>query len=125
MVELAGGFVGQQQTRLAGQRARDRDTLCLAARDLLGQLVGEVAELERVEREARLPAGVGVGTAGEHRGERDVLEDGQRREQAGALEDDADRSGPQDATVADGGPVDGADRRLVEPRQQVQQRGLA
>jgi hypothetical protein len=42
-IEIAGRLVGQHQLRLADQRARDRDTLQLARRELARQLASRPA----------------------------------------------------------------------------------
>ena len=44
MVQLPGGFVGEDQGWAGGEHPRDRDPLRLAARQLLGQLGGQVAD---------------------------------------------------------------------------------
>src|SRR5207245_635391 len=45
-VEVAGRLVSQQQARLVHERARDRDALALAHRQLLGSVVDAVAETD-------------------------------------------------------------------------------
>ena len=52
-VELAGGLVGEDQPRAAGQHPRDGDPLGLAAGQLLGQRVGQLPERQPVQRGAR------------------------------------------------------------------------
>ena len=50
-IEVAGRLVGEQEARLAGERARDRDALLLAARELRRQVLharGEADELQRL-----------------------------------------------------------------------------
>ncbi len=53
-VEVAGRLVGQQQLRLAGERARDRDALLLAARQLL-RVVGRAPREPDAVEPARRP----------------------------------------------------------------------
>ena len=48
-VERAGRLVGEDQPRLADQRARDRDALLLTARHLRRQVVGPVAQADALE----------------------------------------------------------------------------
>ena len=48
-VERGERLVEQQRARLAGERARERGALALAAGELVGVAVGERAQLERVE----------------------------------------------------------------------------
>ena len=54
-VELAGRFVGEQQRRPVGQRARDRDALHLAAGELRGQVIARDRQARR-NRAARASA---------------------------------------------------------------------
>src|SRR5258708_806533 len=49
-VEVAGRLVGEHHTRLTDECARDRDTLLLAARELVRMVVGAVCEADRLER---------------------------------------------------------------------------
>ena len=51
-VEVAGGLVGEQQRRVGDDRARDRDALLLAARELARVVVEAVAEPDDLERES-------------------------------------------------------------------------
>ena len=115
VVELTRGLVGEDQPRLTGERARHGHALGLAAGDLFGQLLGELAQVEPIEGDARQLSGLRVTGAAEHRGQRHVLEHGQRRQQARALEDDRDRAGAQVAATPDRRPFDRAHGRLVEP----------
>ena len=48
-VEVAGRLVADDQLRVGGERARDRDALLLAAGELRRQVVGLVAEADQVE----------------------------------------------------------------------------
>ena len=48
-IELAGGFVGQNQLRSCGQHPGDHDALRLAARQFLRQVGVQPAELEQVQ----------------------------------------------------------------------------
>ena len=58
VVEIAGRLVGHQQLRLAGERARDRDALLLAARQLLRIMRASAARgrRDRATRRARAVA---------------------------------------------------------------------
>ena len=58
-VELAGGFVGQDQPRARREHPRDDDALRLPAGQLLRQLVAQLVELEQGERGAGAVARVG------------------------------------------------------------------
>src|SRR2546423_978716 len=89
-IQVAGGFVGDDQPRVVDERARDRRPLLLAARQLRRELRGlgrkpyerEDAVDGRTDSAAR--------RAGDLEGERDVLPDGLRGQQLEILEDDAD-----------------------------------
>ena len=52
-VEVAGRLVGEDDRRLVDQRARDRDALLLAARQLVRDVVIALAEADGVERGQR------------------------------------------------------------------------
>ena len=53
LVELARRLVGDEQRRPVGQRARDRDALHLAARELRGQMIGAIGQTHVFEQLAR------------------------------------------------------------------------
>ena len=53
LVQLAGRLVGQQQPRAVGERARDRDALHLAARELRRPMIGARGQADVVEQLAR------------------------------------------------------------------------
>ena len=50
-VERAGGFVGENDRRVGHDRASDRDSLLLAARELVRRVVEAITEADRLERE--------------------------------------------------------------------------
>src|SRR5262245_43080301 len=52
-VEIAGRFVGQQDRGIGDQRARDGDALLLSTRELIGVVVGALAETNGGERAQR------------------------------------------------------------------------
>ena len=87
-VEVARRFVAQQELRLLGQGAGDRDTLLLAARKFVRQVVETRPEPD--DRQDVL--GLRLGARKLDR-ERDVLEGGEVGEQICALEDVADAAG--------------------------------
>ena len=75
LVEVAGGLVGEDQRRLVGERAGDRDALLLAARELRRPMVEPLGKAERAEQ---LPARarvrrLGLGAADELRQD-DILD---------------------------------------------------
>ena len=49
-VEVAGRLVGEQDRRLAGEGAGDRDALLLTARELAGQMLRAVRHADALER---------------------------------------------------------------------------
>jgi hypothetical protein len=48
-VQITGGFVGQNDGRIVGQRPSDGDALALTAGELMGMLVGMVAQTKLIE----------------------------------------------------------------------------
>ena len=92
-VERAGRLVGEDELRSVDQRARDRDALLLAARELVRMMLRDCAMPDRVERFergalrrcARRHAGV------DHR-QLDVLERARARQQIVGLEHEAQRA---------------------------------
>ena len=65
VVELAGGFVGEDQARAGGQHPGDDDALGLPTGQLLRQVVAQHVELEQVERGAGAIARIGAAGVGE------------------------------------------------------------
>ena len=87
-VEVAGRLVGEQERRIVGQRAGDRDALLLAAGELRRIVMAAVGKADFGEqRVARAP---GVARAGNLHRHEHVLERGQRRQQVKELKDEAD-----------------------------------
>ena len=87
-VEVAGGLVGEDDRRPAGQRPGHRDPLLLTAGELVGPVVEPVAEADRLD-DRGVPLRVGP-PAGDRQRQQDVLLGGQRRHQVERLEDEAD-----------------------------------
>ena len=113
-VEVAGRLVGQHDRRIVGERARDRDALLLAARELRRIVM-------RRDRSARLPSSScrarahGVAAAGNLHRHQDVLERGQRRHEMEELEDEPDLLAAQpapDASSLERRDVDAVDQNL-------------
>ena len=125
-VEIAGRLVGEQDRRIVRQRARDRDALLLAARELR-RIVMAALGRARPPRAAPSRAPRGLRHAGDLHRHQDVLERGQRRQQVEELEDEADARAAQprqrvlvergdvDAVDARCCPVDGASRPAIRP----------
>ena len=114
------------------QRARDRDALLLAARQLVRVVMDAVGEADALERLARPLVALGGGDVRVEQRQLDVLERGGARQQVEALEHEAER------LVADARELVGvqprdllaveaklARRRLVEAAEDVHQRRLA
>ncbi len=96
---------------MRGQRARDRDALLLAARELGRTVAGAIREADHVEQLGD-PVLVDVAACKTKR-QRDVLGGRERRQQVVGLEDEADAIAPQLRELAlaqtlEGDAVDGA-----------------
>ena len=92
-VEVAGGLVGEHDRRPGDERARDRDALLLAARELgrpVAAAVGEADALDQVIEEGL----VGL-LARDRERQQHVLLGGEHRQQVEELEDEADVLAPQ------------------------------
>jgi len=91
-VEVAGRLVSDEDPRPVDQRARDRDTLLLATRELTREVRPPLREADERERALRLLADDVATVPGHEEREGDVLRDGAGREQLEILEDDADEA---------------------------------
>ena len=96
-VEVAGGFVGEDDGRVVGECAGDGDALALAAGELRGARVVAAFEAEAVEEGFGACSHFAAACARVLHGEADVLEDGEVGEEVEGLEDHAD------GAVADAG----------------------
>ena len=131
-VEVAGGFVGEDQRRLHDGGARDGHALALAAGQLVGAVIGAVLQPVVVQRLRNPAVALGRRDAGQHHRQGDVLRRGQPRHEVKALEHEAD-AGAADVRLFDAGQrgdiaafqAVGAGGRAVEQADQVQQRRLA
>ena len=125
LVEGGERLVEQQDVGGEDERAGERHALLLAAGELARIAVGERYQLDEVERAADPVGGVRPRHAAHLQRERDVVEDGEVREQRVALEDHAEVAllGRQvrDARVVD---EDVARRGLDEAGDDHEQRGL-
>ena len=110
-VEVAGGLVGEDDLRLAGERPGRRHPLLLAARQLVRPVLQAGPQADRVD-DVVDPRLVEL-AAGEGGGQGDVLRGGQGRHQVEGLEDEADPVAPQlgQALVVEGAEVGVADER--------------
>ena len=91
VVEVPGRLVGDEELGLVDERARERHALLLAPRELLRERVHPVVELDEAEDLVGAAPPFGERDAEELQDERDVLEDGPRREELVVLEDDPHR----------------------------------
>ena len=89
-IEVAGGFVGNQQSRFADDRAGDADALLLAGRQLRRQGVGARTEAHLVEHAAHALADLAATHAAQDQRHGDVVGDAAIGQQAMVLEYHAD-----------------------------------
>jgi hypothetical protein len=123
-VEVAGGFVGEQDRRIDREGAGDGDALALAPGQLVGQVVQAVRELHERQELCGAFMEAGPRPAAQVQGQADVLEARQRRQQVEELEDEPDGVSPDfrelvvrkaaegpaaDPHFAGGGPIEAAD----------------
>lgn len=132
-VEVAGGFVGQDDGGGVGEGAGDGDALLLAAGELVGQALGFVAEADVVEELVGALAHFLLGEAAEfaHR-EHDVFGGGEFGEEEVELEDEADEAVAGGGALGVGGDghafvgdPDFAVVLAVEQAEEVEEGGLA
>src|SRR5688500_7510709 len=89
-VEVTGRLVGEQARRIRDERARDRDALALAARELIRQVVGAVCEPHAREHALGLGFALGQRQAAVDQRLHDVLQRAGARQQIEALKDEPD-----------------------------------
>ena len=89
-VEVGGRFVGEDELRVVGQGAGDRDALALAAGEGLRLRAEAVGHAEVGEEGGGALAGFAPADAGEVQGDLDVLAGVEGLEQVEALEDEAE-----------------------------------
>src|SRR5262249_43415014 len=131
-VEVSGGLVGEEDERRARDRARDRDTLLLTARELRGKVFHPVRHADLLERLVHALLALVGGHAAVRQRKLHVFVDRQVADEFEALEDESD------LPVADARPLRERQRlrRLavqrvlalggrVEKTQEGQQRRLA
>ncbi len=130
IVEIAGGLVGHQQLRLAGEGAGDRHALLLAAGKLLRIMRPPPGEADAVEPVRSLRHR--IGGARELERQHHVLERGQRRQELERLEYEPEQPLPQRRTLIlvltrerDAVEPDVAFAWPIEPGKKPQQRRLA
>ena len=131
-VDRREGLVEQQHAGLDGERARQRHALPLPTRERAGSCAGPVAEAHALEPRARDPARLRARPPVTAQAERDVVESRHVRKEQLVLEHDGDgpllrRHGDALRRILEHHAVQGESPLLDrdEPRQRVQQRGLA
>ena len=130
-VEIAGRLVGEQDRRIVGERARDRDALLLAARELRRIVMPAVRQPDvREQRRGRAPARRARRRSPSARGRSrapSATGAGGRTERRCRLSRRAARASASslDRRDVDAVEQDAARRRRVEPRDEAEQRGLA
>ena len=129
-VERSGRLVGEHETGMIGERARDRDSLALAAREIGREIVRSVGEPDVAEQgDCTLSALATWHVRGGHR-QLDVLTHGERRQQVMQLKNEPDRVATElrrlgqlaDADLID---EDSPARGTVQAADQLQERRLA
>src|SRR5262249_16134874 len=86
-IEIARRLVGQQQLRIAGKGARNRDTLLLATRQLLWIVRRTLRETDAAKPFGR--SSRGIGRTSKLEWQHHIFERRQRRQQLKRLEDEA------------------------------------
>ncbi len=130
-VEVAGGFVGEEEGGAVDEGAGDRGALELAAAELVGEVGGAVSDANETEEL------VGPGTHGaaggtlEEERKLDVFDDGHRREEVEKLENDPEMVAP---VVSQSGFVRGVEGEVthvdlagvgvVEPTEEIEEGAL-
>lgn len=133
-VERRGRLVGEDDRRLVGECPRDRHALLFAAREFGDARLRTVLHVERSEHLQRSRTRLGIGDAGQHRQQRDVVGGIEKGDQIRRLEHESDTVAAQRAQIV-GLPVavedhfaaecEPAGGRLDHCTQAFQQGGLA
>src|SRR5437879_11948724 len=113
-IEVPRGLVSQEHPRVLGQRARDRDALLLASRQLGGQMTRAAAQTNLIEELARRVAPRSrLHPDGGHAG-LDVLARGEGRAPVDLLEEEAKGVTPEvrQLAVAQAGEIEGVGQDL-------------
>src|SRR5690554_5294586 len=131
-VEVARGFVAEQDPRPGHQRPGDRHALALAAGELPGQVAGLVGQADALQRLHRPPPALGARHAPVHQRLHHVGEHTCPRQQVEALEDETHRlvAGHRQLLLVQPGDVAPVQQvaarvRNVQAAEQVHQRRLA
>ena len=87
-IEIAGGFIGEQNARPRGNRAGQRHTLLLAAGELSRIVIETLAQTDRFQ--FRFRAVERIACAGQFQRHGDILQRGHGRDEMKRLKDDPD-----------------------------------
>lgn len=131
-IEVASGFVGQEEGGAVHEGAGDGGALHLAAAHLVGEGAGAGSEADEVEHLGGTGAGVLGAVAAQKEGELDIFQGGHGGQEVEKLEDDAEAFA---AVGGEGGFVGAVEReavdrdlaagRLVKSAEQVEQGAFA
>jgi hypothetical protein len=131
-VEVAGGFVGEEDGGIDGEGAGDGDALAFAAGEFVGEVVGSFGEANEVEEFVGAVAGFAAVPATEVEGEGDVFFAGEGGEEVKELEDEADfvAADAGEVVIGEPGEADAVDGDMaggggVESADEVEEGGLA
>ena len=91
-IEVAGGFVGEDEERVVDEGAGDGDALLLAAGELLGTVIEAMAEADELREGDAVCVAVGEVAALIKERDVDVLDDGELVDEVVGLEDEAERA---------------------------------
>ncbi len=89
-IEIAGGFIGQQEFGRVGHGAGDGDALAFAAGELAGQMIGAAGKAEGFEQFQAARFGGFVGNARDQLRNGNIFERGEFGEQMVRLVDETD-----------------------------------
>ncbi len=92
-IEVAGGLIRDNDTRLVDQRPGNGDALLLATGELIGTMIQARGEADSFEQHASTEANVGTTMASDPPGNRNIFERVELREEMVCLEDKADLLG--------------------------------
>src|SRR3954454_24964266 len=131
-VEVAGRLVGEEDRRLARERARTRDALLLAAGELRGIVLHPVQHADALQRRLDAPLPLRRRELAKRQRQVDVLRDGEIADEVERLEDEADLAIADARAVGEielldrfAGELVAAGRRRVEQTEDREERRFA
>src|SRR5437867_4758218 len=131
-IEVAGRLVRHEDRGVGRDGARDSDPLLLAARELPGKVAHAILQADQRERRLDVLLPLGLGERRQQQRQLDVLVGREHRDQVVELKHEPDVRGAPAGRLgfAQFGDVRAGDRYrprvgMIDPRDQVQQRGLA